>query len=82
MSHSDDTGLVLPPKVAPIQVAIVPIVNNKSPERHAEIVERSKALVALLKANGVRAVVDEDITTSPGARFFKWERKVREYTDA
>jgi prolyl-tRNA synthetase len=73
MTHSDDTGLVLPPRLAPIQVVIVPIAKK------AENAERMDAaidtLVERLKHAGVRVKVDDRDSIRPGAKFFEWERK-------
>ena len=58
MAHSDDNGLVLPPKLAPIQVVIVPI--YKSPEDLAKISERVGPIVAELKAAGISVKYDDN----------------------
>ena len=67
MTHSDDKGLVLPPKVAPIKSVIVPIY-RKDAER-AQVME-----VAVRMAAELGAHVDTREGQSPGARFFHWER--------
>jgi len=73
MTHSDDTGLVLPPKLAPVQVAIVPIW-RKDHEKEA-VVEFARELAATLRGAGVRVAVDERDKMKPGAKYYDWERK-------
>jgi len=73
MTHSDDTGLVLPPAVAPIQVVIIPIWNNE--QAKAEVLPYAKQLVERLEASGVRVKIDERDNMRPGAKYFEWERK-------
>ena len=73
MTHSDDTGLVLPPKVAPIQVVIIPIW-RKEKERE-EVVDFASGMAAELKAAGVRVHVDNRDKMKPGAKYYEWERK-------
>lgn len=73
MAHSDDTGLVLPPAIAPIQVVIVPI--WKSDEEHALTVAHAEKVRAALSAAGVRVKVDARDQMKPGAKYFEWERK-------
>jgi len=73
MTHSDDTGLVLPPKVAPIQVIVVPIWRkNKEKE---DVLAFARGVLATLRAGGIRAEIDERDTLKPGAKYFEWERK-------
>jgi len=72
MTHSDDTGLVLPPKVAPVQVAIVPI--WKSDEEMASVLAFAEKVAARLKGR-VRFKVDTRDGMKPGAKYFEWERK-------
>ena len=69
MVHGDDNGLVLPPKIAPIQVVIVPIAAHKGGVR-----EKAKELEAKLKAKGLRVKVD-DSDNSPGWKFAEYEMK-------
>jgi len=73
MTHSDDDGLVLPPKLAPTQVVIVPI--WKTDEEQTKVFEAARALHANLKASGIRAKIDERDSMSPGAKYFDWESK-------
>ncbi len=73
MTHSDDTGLVLPPKVAPIQVAVVPIW-RKDHEKEG-VVGFAREIADALRAAGVRVAVDERDKMKPGAKYYDWERK-------
>lgn len=73
MSHSDDHGLVLPPKLAPIQVAIVPIYKNN--EQLAQINEVAAKICAQLKALGISFKYDNDDTKKPGWKFAEYELK-------
>jgi prolyl-tRNA synthetase len=73
MAHSDDDGLVLPPKLAPIHVAIVPIF--KKEHEKESVFEVGRKLAAELKAAGVEVVFDDREGMRPGAKFYKWERK-------
>ena len=73
MSHSDDNGLVLPPKLAPIQVVIVPIYRND--EQLDAISEKVNVLVANLKAVGVSVKFDKRDTHKPGWKFAEYELK-------
>ncbi len=68
MTHSDDQGLVIPPRLAPKQVVIVPI-----PKPSAELDAVAKALMAELKAEGVRVFYDEDDRKRPGFKFAEHE---------
>lgn len=73
MAHSDDEGLVLPPRLAPIHVAIVPIY-RKAHER-AAVLEVGERLASDLRAAGLDTVFDTVESVRPGAKFYKWERK-------
>ncbi len=73
MSHSDDNGLVLPPKLAPIQVVIVPI--YKGEEQLAKISERVAPIVAELKTKGVSVKFDDSDNKKPGWKFAEYELK-------
>ena len=72
MAHSDDEGLVLPPKLAPIQVVIVPI--YKTGELDA-LLERIKPIQMGLIARGIAVKVDSRDTERPGFKFAEWEMK-------
>ena len=73
MAHSDDEGLVLPPKLAPIQVVIVPIFNND--EALANIRNCIDTFVPALKAKGISVKFDDRDTQRPGYKFAEWELK-------
>lgn len=72
MSHSDDKGLVLPPKVAPIQVVIVPIAKEGA-ERDT-VLAAAKQIADELNL-GDRLLIDDRDYQSPGYKFNEWERK-------
>ncbi|HMM79382.1 MAG TPA: proline--tRNA ligase [Pyrinomonadaceae bacterium] len=73
MAHSDDNGLVLPPKLAPIQVVIVPI--HRSPEDLAEITAVVDPIVEKLKAAGVSVKYDDSDNQRSGWKFAEYELK-------
>jgi prolyl-tRNA synthetase len=73
MAHSDDNGLVLPPKLAPVQVVIVPI--YKSPEDLARISERVAGVVEDLKRGGISVKFDDDDQQRSGWKFAEYELK-------
>ncbi|GAB7256209.1 proline--tRNA ligase [Polaribacter sp. OB-PA-B3] len=73
MTHSDDNGLVLPPKLAPIQVVIVPI--YKGEEQLEEISEKVNVFVKELRAKGISVKFDNRDTFRPGAKFAEYELK-------
>lgn len=73
MTHSDDNGLVLPPRLAPIQVVIVPI--YKGEEQLSAIDERVASIVANLKAMGISVKYDNDDKRRPGFKFAEYELK-------
>ena len=68
MSHSDDKGLVLPPKLAPVKTVLVPI--YRKDEERASVMEAADKI-----AKDVGARVDAREGQSPGAKFFHWERR-------
>jgi prolyl-tRNA synthetase len=73
MAHSDDNGLVLPPKLAPIQVVIVPI--YKTPEDLEKISEKVLPIVDQLKAIGITVKYDDDDKQRSGWKFAEYELK-------
>lgn len=73
MAHSDDKGLVLPPKLAPIQVVIVPI--YKKNEELVKITETVNGIVEKLKALGISVKFDNDDKRKPGWKFAEYELK-------
>ena len=73
MAHSDDDGLVLPPKLAPVQVVIVPI--YKTDEQLKAISAVADQLAAEFKAKGIRVKYDDRDTHKPGWKFNEYEFK-------
>jgi prolyl-tRNA synthetase len=73
MTHSDDSGLVLPPSVAPHQVVVVPVGRGK-PDNDAKVDAFLERLTADLSAAGLRFHVDTR-DMKPGPKFYDWERK-------
>ncbi|KAK4526684.1 hypothetical protein GAYE_SCF26G4600 [Galdieria yellowstonensis] len=74
MTHSDDKGLVLPPKVAPIQVVIVPIYKSQVEERE-QVLHTCQNVLQQLKSSGIRVKLDDRDYIRPGSKYFEWERK-------
>ncbi|MCF0172245.1 MAG: proline--tRNA ligase [Bacteroidales bacterium] len=73
MAHSDDNGLVLPPKLAPIHVVMVPIF--KSAEEHSAIVARMEEIKKEAEALGISVTIDDRDNLRPGFKFAEWELK-------
>lgn len=73
MTHSDDNGLVLPPRLAPIQVAIVPIYKNM--EQLDALREKLNPLVEELKRRKISVIFDDDDNRKPGWKFAEYEMK-------
>ena len=73
MAHSDDKGLVLPPKLAPIQVVIVPIV--KESEHYEIIGQKANEIVLNLRNRGISVKYDDRDTYKPGWKFAEYELK-------
>ncbi len=73
MTHSDDNGLVLPPKLAPIQVVIVPIYRNE--EQYKTICDKGREIKKQLEVHGIRVKLDDRDTQKPGFKFNEWEFK-------
>ena len=73
MTHSDDKGLVLPPKLAPIQVVIVPIYKNE--DQLLEISEYANSLINELKSLNISVKFDNDGNKKPGWKFAEYEMK-------
>lgn len=73
MAHSDDLGLVLPPKLAPIQVVVVPI--YKGEEQLNAIFDCLLPLIKSLKAKGISVKFDDDDSARPGWKFAEYELK-------
>lgn len=77
MTHSDDRGLVLPPKIAPVQVVLVACgLNSKRSEEEKQAVNKILTdLETMLNSNSIRTVFDSQPNESPGMKFNKWEVK-------
>ena len=73
MAHSDDQGLVMPPKIAPLQVVIVPI--YKGEEGKAIVDAKAKIIIEELKALGIRVKYDDNDNARPGWKFAEYELK-------
>ncbi|MCW3088875.1 MAG: proline--tRNA ligase [Sediminibacterium sp.] len=73
MAHSDDDGLVLPPRIAPVQVVIVPI--YKGDEQKSMIDEKVTGIVKNLKALGISVKYDDSDNARPGWKFAEYELK-------
>jgi prolyl-tRNA synthetase len=73
MAHSDDNGLVLPPKLAPIQVVIIPIYKNE--EQYKLVCDRADEIRLELQKRGIRVKLDDRDTHKPGWKFNEYEFK-------
>jgi len=73
MVHGDDAGLILPPRLAPHQVVIVPIFRKE--EERTLVMEKADMVSGTLRGSGLRVHVDTRENMSPGAKFWEWERK-------
>ena len=73
MAHSDDEGLILPPRIAPVQVVIVPI--YKGDEQKKEIDVKIHQLITELKLAGIRVKYDDNDNARPGWKFAEYELK-------
>lgn len=73
MGHGDDKGLILPPKIAPTQVVIVPI--YKSDDDKSRVMECCNKIFSELKSNGIRVHLDDREQHTPGFKFNYWEQK-------
>lgn len=72
MTHGDDKGLIMPPRLAPTQVVLVPIYKA---ETRGQVVPAAQELLAQLRAAGIRAHLDDRDQFSPGFKFNEWELK-------
>ncbi|NQV16247.1 proline--tRNA ligase [bacterium] len=70
MAHGDDKGLILPPKVAPYQVVIIPIFRNDTRDL---VMDKVNALVSDMRKADIRVHIDDDEKSSPGFKFNEWE---------
>jgi prolyl-tRNA synthetase len=73
MTHGDDNGLVIPPKLAPMQVVIVPI--YRSDDEKTLVLDKANSVATALRAKGVRVHVDARDSMKPGPKYYEWERK-------
>jgi prolyl-tRNA synthetase len=73
MTHSDDAGLVCPPRLAQWQTVIVPIYRNDT--ERSDVVEAAKRLAAELRAKQIRVHVDARDGLKPGAKYYEWETR-------
>ena len=73
MVHSDDEGLILPPRIAPLQVVIIPI--YKGEEQKAELNAKAKSIADELKKAGIRVKYDDNDNNRPGWKFAEYEKK-------
>ena len=73
MMHGDNNGLVLPPKISPIQVVIIPIKTSKDDPK--EILGKGEEIYKLLKDNGIRVEFDDSEMHTPGWKYAQWELK-------
>ncbi len=72
MSHGDNAGLILPPRIAPIQVVVVPVYQEAT---KTLVLEEALKIEAELKAAGIRVKCDDRETVRPGFKFNEWELK-------
>jgi prolyl-tRNA synthetase len=73
MSHGDDDGLVLPPRIAPVQAVLVPIWRND--DQRAAVLDAARRLEPALRDAGVRLHVDDRDNVNPGFKYAEWEVK-------
>jgi len=73
MAHGDDNGIVIPPKLASIQVAVVPIF--RKPEERERVMPAVDKLAAAFKAAGIGFKIDDREQHSPGWKFNEWEKR-------
>ncbi len=73
MAHSDDEGLILPPRIAPVQVVIIPI--YKGDERKELLDAKGREIAAALKKAGIRVKFDNNDNNRPGWKFAEYEKK-------
>jgi len=72
MTHGDDDGLVIPPRLAPTQVVIVPILRG---DDTTPVLDKANEVAGRLRDQGVRVKIDARDHLSPGAKYYEWERK-------
>lgn len=74
MAHSDDDGLIIPPKIAPFHVVLIPFLQKNVEERQV-IEDKTYEIKKQLEASGLRVMVDLDDTKRPGFKFAEYELK-------
>ena len=72
MTHGDDSGLVLPPRIAPYQVVIVPIFRGNWQET---VLPKARAIADELRAAGMRVMLDDRDAYTPGWKYAEWEMR-------
>lgn len=73
MVHGDQKGLVLPPRIAPIQTVIIPILRKN--KDNSAVLEKANELKKALEEKNIRVFLDDDETKTPGSKFYNWELK-------
>ncbi|MBC8491573.1 MAG: proline--tRNA ligase [Candidatus Marinimicrobia bacterium] len=73
MTHGDDKGLVVPPKIAPHQLVVIPIWRND--EQKARLMEKVSKITLQFKKEDIRYIVDDNEQNSPGWKFNQWEMR-------
>lgn len=73
MTHGDQQGLILPPRIAPIQIVIVPIIKKDSDVAHMQ--SYVTRIADTLSALGIRCHIDDNQHQTPGVKFYHWEMK-------
>jgi prolyl-tRNA synthetase len=73
MTHGDDNGVVLPPRLAPTQVVVVPILRGD--DSQTAVLAKADEVITRLRGQGVRVKLDARDHLSPGAKYYEWERK-------
>ena len=73
LSHGDDRGLVLPPRIAPTQVVIIPIFYKETDQK--DISDEVKHLSSQLEQIGIRTLIDDRAQYTPGWKYHEWEMK-------
>ncbi|MFC1894894.1 proline--tRNA ligase [Candidatus Dependentiae bacterium] len=73
MVHGDQNGLIIPPKIAPIQVVIIPIYRTE--DEKIKVLDKANYIKDNLFNSNIRVVIDDDDQKTPGAKFYSWELK-------
>lgn len=73
MTHGDDAGLILPPRLAPLQVVVVPIWRDE--DQRSRVLEAADRVVLAVRGAGIRVHLDDRQGLNPGAKYYEWERK-------